>query len=141
MGRSRRVHISVFLLLLAMQLACALTSTGDATWPSDANGVTDVNGAAISVTGADSAINATVLLGGDDAPLDVNCDDFIDLRQEMLAFAQTASSYDLSIRFQADAAFLQRLERCETAAMQAETNGQSILDYLLSMYGYEIGSE
>ncbi len=61
-----------------------------------------------------------------------------DFRQKLLQFAEAMAPYGAAINLQTDYEFLVGVSRCETPAMQAETNGQNVLDYLATHYGYEI---
>jgi hypothetical protein len=145
MGRSGRITTGVFVLFMAAQLACAMTSTGDPTWPPATIPSTDAPESVLSDADLESAdeaaippIYVTVALHIEDVPVYANCDAFPDFRQKLLDFAQAMAPYQIPINLQTDYEFLMGVERCETPAVQAETDGQNVLDYLASEYGYEI---
>lgn len=149
MGHSRRVLAAAFLFSLAAQLACSMPSasedTSSTSSESSSNDVDSESSDSASDQGEDGVqdvlvtpIYVTVVLHIEDVPVYANCDAFPDFRQKLLQFAEAMAPYDIPINLQTDYEFLVGVDRCETPAMQAETNGQNVLNYLASEYGYEI---
>jgi len=83
-------------------------------------------------------IYVTVALHIEAVPVYANCQAYPDYRRNLLRFAEAMAPYGAKINLQTEYEFLVGVDRCETPAMQAETNGQNVLDYLASHYGYEI---
>lgn len=149
MGTSRRILAAVFLFVLGAQLACSMPSASVETSPSS----TEASSTEADSEPSDSApeptedqlqdiplppIYVTVALHIEDVPVYANCDAFPDFRQKLLTFAEAMAPYNIPINLQTDYEFLVGVDRCETSAMQAETNGQNVIDYMASEYGYEI---
>jgi len=80
----------------------------------------------------------TVALHIEDTPVYANCQAYPDFREKLLQFAEAVASYEAAINLQIDYEFFVGVSRCETAAMQADTQGQNVLDFLAESYGYEI---
>lgn len=151
MDRTRKILAAALLGVIATQLACSMPSVGAGTspaiaepsansvdgQPSDAAPVQDVNQEKVDDASI-PPIYVTIALHIEDVPVYANCDAFPDFRQKLLAFAEAMAPYDIPINLQTDYEFLVGVNRCETLTIQAETNGQNILDYLASEYGYEI---
>jgi len=74
----------------------------------------------------------------EDVPIYTNCDAYPDFRQKLLLFAETIAPTGAAVNLQVEYEFLQGVSQCESDAMQAATDGQNVLDYLVSHYGYEI---
>ncbi len=74
----------------------------------------------------------------EDVPVYANCDAYPDYREKLLDFAETIAPYDVPINLQVENEFLQGVLQCETESLQAATDGQNVLKYLVARYGYEI---
>ncbi len=74
----------------------------------------------------------------EDVPVYTNCDAYPDFREKLLTFAETFSGTGAAINLQIEYEFFVGAAECETEAMQAGTNGQNVIDYLATQYGYEI---
>lgn len=83
-------------------------------------------------------IYVTVAVHIEDTPIYANCQAYPDFRAKLLQFAEALASTGAAINLQIEYEFFMGVSRCETAALQAATDGQNVLDYLATRYGYEI---
>jgi len=83
-------------------------------------------------------IYVTIALHIEDTPSYTNCQAYPDFRRKLLQFAKAMAPYNAAFNLQTDYEFLIGISRCETPAMQTTTDGQNVLDYLATHYGYEI---
>lgn len=74
----------------------------------------------------------------EDTPVYANCDAYPDFREKLLLFAKTIAPTGAAVNLQIEYEFLQGVSECETEALQATTDGQNVLNYLVSHYGFEI---
>ena len=74
----------------------------------------------------------------EDVPVYTNCDAYPDFREKLLLFAQTIAEYDVAFNLQVEYEFFQGVSQCETEALRATTDGQNVLEYLVTHYGCEI---
>jgi len=92
----------------------------------------------ISGVSAALPIYVTVAVHIEDVPAYANCDAYPDFRDKLLQFAQAVAPTGAAVNLQIEYEFLMGVSRCETPAMQVATDGQNVLDYLATRYGYEI---
>jgi len=67
-----------------------------------------------------------------------HCDQYPSFRDLLLQFAAALEPYHVPFNLQIDYEFLLGVSQCETPEMQADTNGQNVLDYLVTRYGFEL---
>jgi len=81
-----------------------------------------------------------VILAGhiEDVPIYTNCDVYPNYRQKLLAFADLIAESGADFNLQIDYEFFKGAATCETGAMQADTAGRNVIDYLAAQYGFEI---
>jgi len=83
-------------------------------------------------------IYVTVALHLEAVPGYANCQAFTEYREKLLEFAKNIAPFEVAVNLQSDYEFLLGVTRCETPQMQATTNGQNVINYLVENYGYEI---
>lgn len=88
--------------------------------------------------GAIPPVYVTLAIHIEDVPVYTNCDAYPDFREKLLTFAEAFSGTGAAINLQIEYEFFVGTVECETEAMQADTNGQNVIDYLITRYGYEI---
>lgn len=143
MRRTLRVRSTGLLILLAFLTACGSDARGIAP-PLPATVQPPNTPLALLPTAAQAAdasipaVYVTVALHIEDTPVYANCQAYPDFRQKLLQFAKTMAPYGAAINLQTDYEFLMGASRCETPTLRAATNGQNVLDYLASRYGYEV---
>lgn len=145
MGRTWRIQFITFLILSAFLTACGPGKIGTPTsLPATAQpSGTDTPLSPLPATTHTAEPNVppvyvTVALHIEDTPIYANCQAYPDFRQKLLQFAEAMAPYAAAINLQTDYEFLVGVDRCETPAMQTATDGQNVLDYLATHYGYEI---
>ena len=74
----------------------------------------------------------------EDVPVYTNCDVYPDYREKLLQFAETIAQAGVAFNLQVDYEFFVGALECETDAMMESTEGQNVLDYLATHYGFEI---
>jgi hypothetical protein len=74
----------------------------------------------------------------EDVPIYTNCDVYPQYREKLLRFAEMLAEYDVAFNLQVEYEFFQGAAHCETEALRATTDGQNVLAYLATHYGYEI---
>ncbi|MDP1716435.1 MAG: hypothetical protein Q8L41_16995 [Anaerolineales bacterium] len=83
-------------------------------------------------------VYVTVALHIEDLPVYARCDAYPDFRQKLLQFAEAIAPYNTAVNLQIDYEFFVGVSRCETPAIQVDTQNLNVLDFLTELYGYEI---
>lgn len=114
-------------LCLSVSLACTFSGLADL-----------IAGGEAADLGKNPPVYVTIALHIEDVPVYANCRSYPDFRQRLLQFAQAIAPYEAAINLQVEYEFLMGINNCDVPALQNETQGQNVLDYLASRYGYEI---
>jgi len=76
----------------------------------------------------------------EDDKIYLDCDVYQDRRQKLLTIAEMIEASDAAFNLQIEYEFFQGALQCEDDEMMATTNGQNVIDYLATNYGFEIDS-
>ncbi|NBD34986.1 MAG: hypothetical protein GVY30_03180, partial [Chloroflexi bacterium] len=92
----------------------------------------------VSEAASISPVYVTIAGHIEDVPIYTNCDVYPNYREKLLRFAEIIAEYDVAFNLQVEYEFFQGVSQCETEALRASTDGQNVLAYLVTRYGYEI---
>ena len=115
------------LILITVLVACALSACKSASVDQELSKENSITPVYITIAGHI-----------EDVPAYTQCNQYQNYRDKLLVFAAALSETGAAFNLQIEYEFFVGAARCETEELKKSTNGQNVIDYLASHYGFEI---